>query len=302
MVRPPKLRTMVVWGIFFVQATLAILFFWNLGVGAVDRVILAATGVCLELAKRYCWSAGRTPGQRWVLNGLAVVFSVISGLSAVSYSWSATQAGVDRAVQQESDINQVEDQLRALASERDAIQVKLDALPADWVTLSLRFSTRLEQISQDQKGLQQRLGELGGLGQGGEGGVKSGFVYLRNWAESIGLAWQVYALGFLVLVSILLETAVAITSFEGRTSTISGPDSIERLIIKTAFREPGKPLLSRRKIASAVKVSEAQVRKVMEWLTASALASCRPGTKGLYACVPLEECLHHWSRRDTAER
>lgn len=273
--------------IFAVQASLVILFFWNLGSGGLESALLAATGVCLELAKRQCWSIGLWKGRHRALIGLALLFSLISGLAAVAYSWSVTESGVDHALAHQSQVDQVLGQLRALDQERQAINTKLASLPADWVTQSLRYSSRLAELSREQQNLQQQLGELGATGAEG---AKSGAYHIKRWVELMGLPWQTLVLGFLVLISLLLEVGVVLTLERPVYLPSTEPQDLARLILQTAFQAPGKPLLGRRKVAQKLKVSESEVRKVMERLMALKLAQVRPGYKGLFLCSSPEEC------------
>jgi len=283
-----NLRSAVAYAVFVVQAALAVLFFWNLGAGGIESIIMAATGVCLELTKRHTWSMVHGRERPWALIGLAMVFSLLSGMSAVAYTWSVSEEGLDRAHRLETHWALIQSQIRALDQESEAIRDKLHGLPADWVTLSLRYSARLEAIAGDHQRLQDELGGLGGMGLNE---VHTGLYSFKNWAESVGFPWGSVVLGFLVLTSLLLEVGVVLTCAPRPAKPGSGPEDLQQLIMRKAYVAPDKPLVSRRKLAAMLKVSEPEVRKVFGMLTAHKLAGSRPGTKGLFPSPTyLEAC------------
>lgn len=277
--------------LFLIQGTLAVLFFWNLGSGGLESAILAATGVSLELTKRYCWSLSGNSATRGLRIGLAVAFSLVSGIAVMVYSWSASEASLERSLENKNQIFAIQSQVRNLEEERHYLESKVRALPADWVTLSLKYTARIVAISNEERDLQLR--ETGLEGRESER-LQVGLYFVHHWVLDRGLPWELLLFLFFLFCSILLEVGVAITAMPRSVSQNSIPVHRDLLILKAAFQGRGQPLLSRRKIAKTVNTSEAEVRRVLNWLRSENLIRSHQGGNRFFPILSLDECIARW--------
>jgi len=276
------LRNIINFAIFFLQGTLAVLFFFSLGSSLWDSLFLAAMGAILEMVKRQCWIDWKatTKNRHWLALTLGVVLSVVSAFASLSFSYTAIQTSTRGQSTLSADRRTLEKQVAGLDAESNALREKLAALPGDWVTSSLRYSTRLAELSRERTALLGQLGELGKPGS--SSGSGAGALTIGDLCALVGVNYDRFLVVFLAVITVVLE--VATFALLPGTRGVQSASQVSRvsLILEASFQGEGRPLRGRRKVAEDLGLPEAEVRKAIAKVQRMGLVEGREGVRGLY--------------------
>jgi hypothetical protein len=260
------------WAVFLVQSALAVLFFASLGSAPLDAALLAAIGAVLEIVKRVSWREWRASRVAVGLV-LGLTLAAVSALAAIGYSYSAIERTVSASDRDTAARSVLASSLPALDAEAAQLTAKASVLPAEWVTSSLRYSSRLGEIAQERGAIAAKLAAAP---------PASGASYLLALASALGVDYRRLVLALLVVVSLALELAVFDLTAEaprGRQCEREGKDvsRADLALLRLATAKPGAPLLGYRRLAELAHVSVWQARQALDRLTDASLIETRNG-------------------------
>lgn len=129
-----------------------------------------------------------------------------------------------------------------------------------WVTSSLKYSRRFDEISAEQAVISARVGNLCESGSYVEGSMA-----LRDFATGIGLSYSLLLLVVFGLIAVVLEMATY-SMLRGRCLDPRVPVSRDALVLETSYQGQDKPLLGRRKVAAKLGVDQNEIRKTLRQL------------------------------------
>jgi len=258
--------------VFGLQAALAVLFFASLGGSPLDAALLAVVGAVLEIVKRVSWRewrAGRA--ARGLVLGLTL--AAVSALAAVGFTYSAIERTVATAGRDTAARSVLTSSLSALDAEAAQLTAKASALPAEWVTSSLRYSSRLGEIAEARGAIVSKLSAAP---------PASGASYLLALAAALGVDYRRLVLILLVIVAIALELAVydlTPAAPEGRQGAREAKkvSRADLTLLRLATASPGAPLAGYRRLAARAHVSVWQARQALDRLTDACLIETRNG-------------------------
>jgi hypothetical protein len=258
------------WAVFALQATLAVLFFYSLGSSPLDSALLAALGAVLEIVKRTSWRKWRADRSALGLV-LGAALAAVSALAAIGFSYSAIQRTVSAAERDTAARAALASSLQSLDAEAAELTTKAAALPPEWVTSSLRYSSRLGEIAQERGAIATKLAAAP---------PASGTSYLLALASALGVDYRRLVLALLVLVAIALELAVfdlvpsaPAARHEAREGEKVSSDDLALLRLATAA--PGAPLTGYRRLAALGGVSVWHARQALDRLAEARLIETR---------------------------
>ena len=222
---------------------------------------------------------------------LGLVLSFVSGFASVAFSYTSIQISIRTMETRQDDRRKLESELNGLEVEARSIRQKLAQLPEDWVTASLRYSTRLAEITRTMDSLESRLGKSGESGSEGPGASS-----LRDLSQLFSLDFRVLLLVFFGVLSVVLEVAT-FGMLHGRKGPLTrGRASKLALVLENAFQAEDKPLRGRRVVAANLGLAEPDVREIFERINALGITEKRTGKKGFFLRVPLDEAFETLGR------
>jgi hypothetical protein len=258
--------------VFGLQAVLAVLFFASLGSASLDAALLAAVGAILEIVKRISWREWRKDRRELGLV-LGLTLAAVSALAAIGFTYSAIERTMGAQARDTAARSALSFSLSALDAEAAQLTAKASALPAEWVTSSLRYSARLGEIATERGAIVFKLSAAP---------PASGASYLLALAAALGVSYRSLVLGLLVVVAIALELAVydlTPAAPEGRQGAREGKDvsRADLTLLRLATATPNAPLAGYRRLSARAHVSVWQARQALDRLTAACLIETRNG-------------------------
>jgi hypothetical protein len=258
--------------VFALQAVLAVLFFFSLGGSPLDAALLASLGAVLEIVKRISWREWRADRHALGLV-LGVSLAAISCIAAIGFAYSAIERTVSASNRDTAARSALASSLAALDAEAATINAKASALPPEWVTSSLRYSSRLGEIAEERGAIAAKLAAAP---------PASGASYLLALASALGLDYRHLVLALLVVIAVALELAVydlTPAAPGGRQEARERKDvsSADLRLLRLATAAPGAPLAGYRRLAALGGVSVWQARQALDRLADACLIETRNG-------------------------
>jgi uncharacterized iron-regulated membrane protein len=248
-------------------------------------VLLAAVGAVLEVTKRIGWKQWRD-GHSVLGLILGLSLAAVSALAAIGFEYSAIDRTMSAQTRDTEARAALTVSLSALDAEAATLTKAAAELPPEWVTSSLRYSSRLGEIAAERAKLSDRLAGAP---------PASGASYLVTLADALGVDYRRLVLALLVVVALALELAVYDLT-PGATEARPGLRSAVRLshndegLLSLATVEPGAPLLGYRSVAALVGLSIWQARQAFARLAAAGAIERRGGRYFRASCSPSIGC------------
>jgi len=192
--------------LFILQCACAVAFFASLGANALDSAILAGVGALLEIVKRIAWSDLRAGQGKAVALVLGVSLAALSAVATLGFEMGAMDSATSSTEAQAEARARLGASINALDMEAASIRVKLEGLPANYVTLSLRYSARLDELAARKAELSAKVDSISSSDTG------RGVSTLAKLSGRVGLEAEAVSLVFFTALSILLELAVFTTT------------------------------------------------------------------------------------------
>lgn len=291
-------RHLSLWGLC---AALSVLFFYSLGVGA-SAWFLGALALGFEWQKDSSWRA-------WI-NGagslhlvLAVGLSLVSVVGATVYAQDQLTAALAGADRREGPRVALEATRARLLGQAEELQAKSLALPADWVSATLRYQEALRTNSLQIAEVEAQLAALPA------NEVKAGqSLRLVGW-----VSWAFWGLLAVLLEASLVASLASpaqrvVATGGGTPGTTPEPVSPEVVtadstliaeggnagdlgrFLQAAFVEEGKPLRGRRQLQELLKMSERRLNELANLAYKAGVVRPERGV-GLFLTVGLDEAV-----------
>jgi len=192
--------------LFLLQCACAVAFFASLGANTIDSAILAGVGALLEIVKRIAWSDVRAGQGKAVALVLGIALAALSAIATLGFELGAMDSAASSATANAEARARLAASIASLDLEAASIREKLDSLPSNYVTLSLRYSARLDELAARKAELSTDAERMAESDKG------RGVSTLAKLAGRVGFDAESVSLAFFASLAVLLEMAVFTTT------------------------------------------------------------------------------------------